>query len=64
LVDGTDQIDNLSTYEQQVEYVDETAISGSFDSNKPRQAVREFFPFSSIGFHFGLRYNFCYRKAE
>lgn len=56
LYNGVDVTDNLSTYERVVEYHNETTIQGVFDSNSPRQEIRHYQPFSSIGLHFGIRY--------
>lgn len=57
-VDGIDQLPSMTTYDKEVEFVDEMSYnSGSVPNmNEPDQAIKEFHPFSSLGLNVGFVY--------
>jgi hypothetical protein len=58
-INGIDDLPNLSTYDKEVEYVDElTYDSNPPDGDEPQQWLKTSFPMSSMGLNFGVMFSF------
>lgn len=56
-VDGRDVLVDQNTYSKETEYVKELTSSGSIDTNKARQDLRSYMPFSNVNLNIGLQIN-------
>ncbi len=55
-VDGIDQLSTLTTSEKEVKFVDSfTYNTADHPSDEPREELKSYFPFSSLGLNIGLR---------
>jgi hypothetical protein len=52
---GTDVLPGMTTYEKEVDFVDNYTVNMVPDYTKPNKAVKINFPFGSIGFNVGIR---------
>jgi hypothetical protein len=55
-IDGEDHLDDLTTRIKEIEYVDSYSYdSGPINENLPRQELKIYYPFSSVGINAGVR---------
>jgi hypothetical protein len=64
-LNGKDNLDNLTTYQKEVEYVDEinsssnnTAYNTNIDPDKPKEELKTTSPFSAVAINVGVIYKF------
>ena len=56
---GVDQLPNMTTYEKETEFSKTITVTNApRNDDKPRQDLLFSYPFSSIGFNIGVKYNF------
>jgi hypothetical protein len=57
-INGTDILDQLTTYERQIEFVSEYETTTDPPQDEPQKHLKSSFPFSNLGIMVGLRFNF------
>jgi hypothetical protein len=56
-INGEDRLSGLTTWQKEADFVWERYLTGTIDLSKPRQLLRETFPFSTASINLGLTFH-------